>query len=213
MPRGKRPTPDSDAKTRRRGGADNPGVPDSSGPQVPSVLPEWNWTIGTVVSTFGRFGELRVRYETDFPERFETLKRVCLRPASGAPKLFDVQRTRPHKGHVLVKLAGVESIDDAEVWRGGSVQVPREEAVPLPEDTYYAADLVGMDVVTADGRSLGKLERILPYPAHHLLQMGDILIPAVKEIVVEVDTARRRIVVAPPAGLLPGDEPETVDAA
>lgn len=167
---------------------------------------DWNWTVGRVVATFGRIGELKVRIETDFPDRFARLKQVCLRLPASAPRLFTVQRARLHKGQALLKLEGVESISEAELWRGALVQIPREEAVPLPEDSYYIADLIGLDVVTREGRNLGKLDDVLQYPAQDLFQIGEILIPAVKEFIVAVDIPGRRIVVAPPEGLLPEEK-------
>jgi len=167
---------------------------------------DWNWTVGKVVSTFGRVGELKVRIESDFPDRFARLKEVCLRPPTGIPKIFVVQRARLHKGQVLLKVEGVESISEAEQWRGALVQLPRAEAVPLPENAYYISDLIGLDVVTEDDRHLGKLDAILPYPAQDLFQIGEILIPAVKEFIISVDIPGRRIIVAPPQGLLPDEE-------
>lgn len=173
-------------------------------------LDDWSWTIGLVTTTFGRAGELKVRYETDFPERFRALNEVCLRKP-GAARLFKVEGVREHKEHALLKLEGVESISDAENWRNARVQVRREDAVPLPEGSYYVTDLIGMQVVTSAGRSLGKVENVLAYPAQDLLKIGDVLIPAVKEFIVSVDTSAGRIVVSPPEGLLPGEEMEHAD--
>ena len=171
-----------------------------------AMLSEWNWTVGEVVGTFGIRGELKVRIESDFPDRFARLKQVCLRPVNGEPQLLSVERARIHKGQVLLKLAGVDRIEDAEAWRGAAVQIKRGEAVELPRDAYYVSDLVGMDVFTKDGRSIGKLDKVLPYPAQDLWQVGEALIPAVKPIVVSVDPASRRITIDPPAGLLPDEE-------
>jgi 16S rRNA processing protein RimM len=170
------------------------------------ILEDWNWTIGQVVAPFGRMGEVKVRYETDFPERFKSLKQVCLRPAVGPPILFEVEGVRSHKGQALVKLKGVDSINDANAWRGAKVQVPRESAVPLPQGAYYAADLIGAEVYTKQGQLLGKLDQILPYPAQDLYKVGEILIPAVKEIVLSVDAAAKKIIVDPPEGLISADE-------
>src|SRR5215831_6209767 len=110
------------------------------------TLDEWTWTIGEVVAPFGRMGEVKVRYETDFPERFKELKEVCLRSEAGVPRLYSVENVRSHKGQALVKFKGVESINDANVLRGAKVQIPRAEAVALPGDSYYAADLIGAEV-------------------------------------------------------------------
>jgi 16S rRNA processing protein RimM len=181
---------------------------------VTIMLDDWNWTVGVVVSAFGIRGEMKVRLETDFPDRFQSLKQVCLRGAFGANKaasLYDVKGARLHKNQVLLSLVGIDKIEQVDELRGYAVQIRREEAVKLPANSYYSVDLVGMAVVTRQGRVLGKLEKILAYPAYDLFQVGEALIPAVKEIVIEVDTAGRRIVVDPPAGMLPGDEPETVE--
>ncbi len=140
--------------------------------------------------------------ESDFPDRFARLKTVCLRPRRGQPKLFPVVRTRIHKNQVLMTLEGVERIEDVELWRGSLVQVKKEEAVPLGEGEYYVGDLVGMEVFLTDGRSIGKLDKVLPYPAQDLWQVGESLIPAVKPIVVSVDPVERRIVIDPPEGIL-----------
>jgi 16S rRNA processing protein RimM len=164
---------------------------------------DWNWTIGEVVAPFGRIGEMKVRIESDFPDRFARLKQVVLRLRGRQTGKFQVQGARLHQGRILLKLEGIESIEDAEAWRGALVQIRRAEAVPLPEDSYYVGDLIGLQVVTQQGRELGRLEAVLPYPSQDLFQIGEILIPAVKEFIVEVDIPGGRIVVAPPEGLLP----------
>jgi len=172
---------------------------------------EWNWTIGTVAAPFGIRGELKVRFETDFPERFEQTPAVFLRPKEGTGRVFQVERARPHKGQVLLKLKGIDTMTDAEAWRGAAVQVPRSQAVDLPPDSYWTSDIIGFEVVTGGGRRLGTLDEVLPYPAQDLLRVGEALIPAVRPIVVRVDVEARRIVVNPPEGLLPGEEPEHAD--
>lgn len=172
---------------------------------------EWDWTIGQVVGAFGLAGEMKVRLETDFPERFDKLRQVQLRPEKGEPERLQVERSRPHKGQILLKVKGVERIEDVDRWRGAWVQVARETAVPLPRGSYYSSDLVGMQVVTVDGRDLGRVDAVLRYPAHDLLQVGEALVPAVPEMVRDVDVEIRRITVDLPRGLLPDDEPADAD--
>jgi len=174
-------------------------------------LDDWNWTIGIVTAPFGTRGELKVRYETDFPERFSKLKEVCLRNPKGVGQLFKVEGVREHKGQALLKLGGIERIEDVDLWRQARVQLRRADAVPLADNEFYTADLVGYRVETTDGREVGKLERVQPYPAYDLWVVGEAMIPAVKEIVKEVNTAERRILIEPPAGMLPGEEPEDAD--
>ncbi|HSV72447.1 MAG TPA: ribosome maturation factor RimM [Chthonomonadales bacterium] len=172
---------------------------------VPDPPAEWDWTIGVVVAPFGIAGEMKVRILTDFPERFETLAEACLQIEGGRAQRVRVTRTRMHKGHVLLRVDGVETADDAAAWRGARVQVRREDAPPLGTDEHYDADLIGLAVVTVDGRTVGPVEQVLHYPAQDLLRVGDALIPAVRPIVREVDVAGGRIVIDPPEGLLPGE--------
>jgi 16S rRNA processing protein RimM len=175
------------------------------------MLPEWNWTVGEVVGAFGIRGEMKVRLESDFPDRFARLKTVCLRLPRGGARLVSIERSRLHKGQVLLKVEGIDRIEDVEPWRGAWVQVKQEQAVVLPADSYYVKDLVGMEVFTKDGRLLGKVDKVLPNPGHDLWQVGEALIPAVKQIVTSVDATSRRITIDPPEGMLPGEEPEAVE--
>lgn len=172
-------------------------------------LEDWSWTIGEIVAPFSRFGEVKVRMETDFPDRFARLSQVCLRRPSGEARLYRVEGVRLHKGQALLKLEGVNSISDAEMLRNWRVQVRREEAVALPENEFYIHDLLGCDVVTAEGKALGPLTSVLRGGAHDVYVVGsgkeEILLPAIKEVVKRVDMAARRIIVTPTAGLLPGE--------
>lgn len=175
---------------------------------------DWSWTIGEIVAPFSRFGEVKVRMETDFPDRFARLLQVCLRRPSGEARLYRVEGVRLHKGQALLKLEGVESISDAETLRNSLVQVRRQEAVALPENEFYIHDLLGCEVVTAEGRTLGTLTSVLRGGANDIYVVGsgksEILLPAIKDVVRKVDMAARRILVTPTPGLLPG---EAEDAA
>jgi 16S rRNA processing protein RimM len=167
----------------------------------------WDWIIGEVLGPFGRIGELKVRVETDTLERFQELTRICLHNSSGASVLFDVENSRIHKGRVLLKLKGVDSISEAELWRNATVRTQRQERYELEENHFYVSDLIGMEVVTSTGMLLGRLEEVLPYPAQDLLKIGDVLIPVVKEYIHSVDLERGRITVLLPKGFLQ-EEPD-----
>jgi len=172
----------------------------------------WDLTVGEVTAPFGRQGEVKVRLETDFPNRFSRLRQVCLRRPSGAADLFDIEDVRLHKGQALLKLRGVDTIDAAEELRGALVQIRRQEAVPLPANEFYIHDLIGCEVVTAEGRVLGTLISVLQSSANDVFVVGqgkeEILLPAIKDVVQEVDLERRRIRVTPTPGLLPGEAEE-----
>lgn len=175
---------------------------------------DWNLTVGEIVAPFSRFGEVKVRLETDFPDRFARLKQVCLRWPTGTARLADIETTRLHKGQILLKLRGIESIDDADTLRNALVQIRSSEAVRLPENEYYIHDLIGCEVVSVSGRTFGLLRNVLRGSANDVYQIGEgkteILLPAIREVVKQVDLANRRIVVSPTPGLLPEEMPETV---
>lgn len=174
-------------------------------------LNEWRLTIGEIVAPFGRIGEVKVRLETDFPERFKSLKQVCLRFPNDEAALREVESSRLHKGQILLKLRGTADIDAAEKLRGALVQVRADDAVQLPADEYYIYDLLGCELFTVEGRRLGVLASVLrgeANDAYVIRQEGgsELLLPAIKQVVREVDIAHRRIVVSPTPGLLPGEE-------
>lgn len=168
---------------------------------------DWNLIIGEIVAPFGLAGEMKVRLETDFPERFNQLRRVCVRRPNGEALLLDVTGVRHHKGQVLLKLRGITSIEQAEALRNSLVQVRREEAVRLPENEYYIHDLIGCEVVTVEGRVLGPLTTVLRGAGNDVYVIGqgkeELLLPAVQDVVRRIDLTQRRIVVEPTPGLLP----------
>ena len=171
---------------------------------------DWILTVGEVTSPFSRFGEVKVNLETDFPDRFARLKEVCLRPKTGEARLFDVEKARLHKGQILLKLRGIDSINDAETLRNWKVQVRSQDAVPLPNNEFYIHDLIGCEVVLADGKVLGKITNLLRGSNHDIYAVGqgkeEILLPAIRDVVQSVDIVAKRIVVTPTPGLLPGEE-------
>lgn len=169
-------------------------------------------TIGEVVAPFGRLGEMKVRLETDFPERYGRLRQVCLARPGEPPRIVDVQSARLHKGHVLLKVRGVDSIDAVDALRGCLVRIRPEDAVRLPDNEFFIHDLLGCEVVTVDGRVLGALTQVLRGPANDVYVVGsgkgELLLPAIRDVVRQVDLTARRIVVSPTPGLIA--DPETV---
>lgn len=174
---------------------------------------EWNLTIGEIVAPFSRFGEVKVRLETDFPERFSRLQQVCLRWPNGESRFMSIESARQHKGQILLKLRGIASINDAEGLRNTLVQVRAQDAVRLPPGEYYIHDLLGCEVVLANEQRLGILTDVRRTGANDVYTIRqenrqEILLPATREVVREVDLSRRRILVTPTPGLLPGEAEE-----
>lgn len=164
-------------------------------------------TIGFVTAPHGVNGVLRVFPATDFPNRFREVRRIFLNYGESRRR-FDVFKAGSlPRGMVSLALRGLASRDDAEKWRGASVQVPRDEAVTLPEGHFYVFDLIGCTVFTVEGERLGTLKDVYPTGANDVYSVVtddrvELLIPALKQVVRSIDTNERRIVVDPPPGLL-----------
>jgi 16S rRNA processing protein RimM len=149
-------------------------------------------------------GEVRVRLETDFPDRFDALRGIYL-IRDGRVEAATITGRRPHRGGLLLTLDGVGDLPASERLRGAEIAVPREAAVPLPDGTFYVFEIIGLRVVTAEGRPLGVITEVLRAPAHDVYVTtgpgGEVLIPALRDIVRRVDRATGEMVVALPPGL------------
>jgi 16S rRNA processing protein RimM len=144
---------------------------------------------------------------TDRPERFEGLTECVLwDPATDARASRRVTGSRRHGDVVLLSLAGCDSADAAATLVGRLVALPRAQALPPPPGHVYPWQLVGCRVETDDGRRVGEVSGVEASPAHDLWVVSGLdrehLIPAVPEIVVDVDVTARRVVIRPPEGLL-----------
>ncbi len=157
--------------------------------------------VGEVVAPHGVRGLLRVYPLTDEPLRFRDLAEVLIDNRS-----YRVLQATPHKNLVLLRLDGVDSRDQAEALRGKTVCIPREQVRPLAEGRYYDFELVGMCVYDEAGALIGRLKDVLRTPANAVYVIEadgrEVLIPAVREFVREVDVEGRRMVVRPIPGML-----------
>ena len=163
-------------------------------------------SVGRVLRPHGVRGELRVEIITDYPERLaQHIHFFLAHPNSPATvRRYAVERLRYHKETLLLKLEGCDDRDGAEQLRGMLVQIPIEDAVPLEEGEYYLFQLVGAQVETEGGESLGQITDVIETGANDVYVVrgprGEILIPAIDEVVVELDLESKRMVVV----LLPG---------
>ena len=166
--------------------------------------------IGRVLKANGVRGELRVLPLTDFPERFDTLGEVFLVEKGCPARRVAVEKARRQGRIVIVKLDGVEDRRAAEMLAGATLEVGRSEAVALPKRNYFVFDIVGLEAVTEDGRSVGRVKDVLKLPAHDVYVLEsetgeEIMIPAVESIVIRVDLRTRQMVIRPLEGLIPDD--------
>jgi 16S rRNA processing protein RimM len=149
----------------------------------------------------GNRGELTAIGLTSKPERFESLERVFL---SGHPEPFAIEEIWEHKGGLVFKFEGVDSISAAETLHGCEVRVPISERVQLDSDEYFDSDLVGCEMFDhKSGERLGKVTALQEGGGAGLLVLnGSTLIPFARRICVMIDVARKRIEVELPEGLL-----------
>ena len=163
--------------------------------------------IGEIARPHGLHGEMRVTPLTDHPERFEAVTDCVLwDKARDTRQRCRVTRARRQGAAVLLSLAGCDTIEAAGALVGRLVALPEAEALPLPPGQFYPWQLEGCRVLTDDGREIGRMTRVEQSAAQDLWVVSDgareWLIPAVAEIVLEVDVAGGRVVIRPPDGLL-----------
>jgi 16S rRNA processing protein RimM len=162
--------------------------------------------IGTVLRPHGVGGEVRIEPLTDRPrERFGTLERCVLLGPRGDRLVCRITGCRFDRGAVLLRLHGVDSPESAADLAGCTLAIEAEEVLAPPAGHFYPWQLAGARVETREGTVLGHFVGVEGGVAQDLWVVGDgareWLVPAVPEIVVEVDVAARRVVLDPPEGL------------
>ena len=159
--------------------------------------------VGRVVKPQGRKGEVLVEPLSDRPDRFPALRSVFVPGEKDAAREVKVTSCWPHKGRFVLKLDGVDSIDDAETLRGMDVRIPEEDLPALPTGSYYHHQLKGLSVVDEAGGPVGTVQGILETGGEAPVltvrgSAGETLIPLAEAFVRQVDLARGRIVVVRP---------------
>ncbi|MBI2300558.1 MAG: 16S rRNA processing protein RimM [Armatimonadetes bacterium] len=157
---------------------------------------------GTLGPPHGVRGEVKVRLETDYPERVCGTRRWLLRDPDGNTEEVDVERVREHQGLLLAKLRGVDGRDAAKLFRGREIICWFRDLPPLPEGEYYHFQLVGLQVVTVDGRPVGRIKEILRTGSNDVYVTEGPLIPALEEVIEKVDLEGGVMVIRPMKGLL-----------
>ena len=160
--------------------------------------------VGRVARAHGNRGQIIVNPDTDFPEDRFAEGATLLVGAAATPRR--ITSARFHQGRPVLGLEGIETMDDAERLAEAELKVPASTLAPLPDKTFYRHELVGCEVQDTDGRLIGEvaavegsidMSRLVIHAPH-----GEVLIPLVDEICVEVVPAERRILVKAPEGLI-----------
>lgn len=148
--------------------------------------------VGEVIKPQGLRGEVKIKPYTDDPDRFFDLKRVRM---NGETRTLHCLRVQD--GFVFVRIEGIYSREAAEAIRGAILQVHRDEAVDLPEDTEFICDLIGCEATDTEGTPHGVLKEVLQPGGVDVYvfkgTQGEMMIPALKRIVLEVDVKAKRI--------------------
>lgn len=158
--------------------------------------------IGEILRPQGVKGEVKVRVLTDFPDHFRGLKRAYL---GQTLRSVVVEGARLHQGYALLKFAGYDDRTSVEALRGAVVQIPIEEALPLARGEYYLYQIVGLAAWTAQGEYLGRVREVLLTGSNDVYVVrgprGEILLPAIEEVILEIDLEAGRLMVRLPEGL------------
>lgn len=162
--------------------------------------------IGQIVNTFGIKGQVKVNPFTDDIRRFDELKEIYVEKKHEL-KLFQIEKVNYSKNMVILKLKGIETPEQAETLKNSYLKIDRKNAKKLPEGTYYIADLIGLDVYTDENKLLGKLDYIYNTGSSDIYVVKDeqgkeTLLPAIKEVLKQVDLDSKKIIVHIIEGLI-----------
>ena len=161
---------------------------------------------GVITSVHGIRGEVKVFPTTDDPRRFKKCKEVWIDPDQGK-RALEIEHVKFFKQFAIIKFKGFENPDEIIPYKGKELYVTRENAVPLGENEYYIADLIGIQVFDEEDTLLGSLEDVIETGANDVYSIRtgegrEILLPAIRECILDVDVEGRRMRVHIMDGLL-----------
>lgn len=162
--------------------------------------------VGQIVNTNGLKGLLKINPFTDDITRFERLKTILVEHKKELLE-FEIESVRYQKKQALLKLKGIDTIEEAEKYREDYLKIKRNKEEKLPEDTYYIVDLIGLDIYTENGELLGKLDDIFSTGSNDVYVVKNsegkqILLPAISDVIKNIDLEQKKIVVNLIEGLL-----------
>ncbi len=168
-------------------------------------------TIGRIDSPHGLKGEVKVTALTDYPERFSSNLKVYLAPPLSHFPFLTIESSRQSKSKILLKFKEINHISEAEKLKKHFLQIPIEESVSLSPGSFWIHQIIGLKCYSENGKFLGKIKDVLRTGSNDVyltsLRKNDkileLLIPATKEVVVEINLKEGKIVVKPIPGLLP----------
>ena len=162
--------------------------------------------VGVITSTHGVRGEVKVFPTTDDMNRFKKLKTVIL-DTGKEHKTLNIESVKFFKNMVILKFKGFDNINDVEMWRQKDLLITRDQAVKLSPDENFIVDLIGLTVMTDEGEKLGVMKDVLQTGANdvYIVKMADgkdVLLPAIKDCILNVDLEKGEMLVHVLDGLL-----------
>lgn len=163
------------------------------------------YVVGYVLKPQGIKGEIKIKSISPDPERFKALKKVFIKRE--ILETYSIESIRISDKFVFLKLAGINSRNDSEALRGYDVLIDNSDIISLSSDEYFVHDLIGCQVITEDGIVLGKLFEVSHISSNDIYVVKndagkEMLIPAIKEVIKQVDTKNKKIIVHLLEGLL-----------
>ncbi len=161
---------------------------------------------GTITTTHGIKGEVKVFPAVDDPGRFSLFKEVFLK-GKGKTLHMEIENVKFFKKTVILKFRGIDDINEVIPFRNFEIMAKRSDIADLQENQYFDADLIGIKVFTKEGEELGELTSILHSPGNDVFIIKgrddkEIMIPSVKKFILSVDIGERKIVADPLPGML-----------
>jgi len=162
--------------------------------------------IGKVVSTQGNKGEVKVLPLTDSTDRFKNLITIFLKNNNSRTAL-NIEKIRIKEDMVILKLKDIENIEDAKMIVGSFLEVERENAIKLPKSTYFVFEIIGLEVYDETNIFLGKVENVISTGSNDVYivkskNKEELYIPAIREIVKNIDLEKKRISIKIVDGLI-----------
>jgi 16S rRNA processing protein RimM len=158
-------------------------------------------TIGEILGAWGTNGEVKVAATTDFPQRFSPSATVYI-----DRQPMTINSTEWHKGKAIIRLSAIDSLEAAQQLRGQLVEIHHNQIYPLPEEQYYHFQLIGLEVWTTQGELVGNINEVLTGESNDNYVVrgtrGEVLIPAIDDVVKSIDLNNRRITIEAIKGLL-----------
>ena len=155
--------------------------------------------IGQIVNTHGVKGQVKVNPFTDDLERFEELKSIYIVKNKQLLE-YEIEEVKYQKNMLLIKFKKIDDLNMAEKYKGCYLKIHRKDARKLPKDTYFIADIIGSDVITDDGKLLGKVDDIYNTGSNDIYVVKDelgkqILLPNIKEVILDIDIEKQIVTV------------------